>query len=124
HRREDQALVDDLADLIERLMEPTGLEGLELLQRRRLIRHVETIHSATSTFARQRDLRMPPILNVRLPGFRDSTGLLADKTLEGGRWAIDKVKRGGGTAARALPRGRRRRAQPAPPDPATRSPID
>ncbi len=119
HRNEDQTLVDDLADLIERLMEPTGLEGLELLQRRRLIRHVETIHSATSTFARQRQLKMPPILNVALPSFRDSTGLLADKTRDGGRWALGKLS---GTARRALPR--RRRKQLAPPDPATRSPYD
>ncbi len=125
HRIEDQALVDDLADLIERLMEPTGLEGLELLQRRRLIRHVETIHSATSTFARQRRLAMPPILNVDLPSFRDSTGLIADRTKDGGRWALDKVKRGGGTARRVLPGGRRRsRNQLPPPDPATRSPYD
>ena len=124
HHNEDQALVNDLADLIERLMEPTGLEGLELLQRRRLIRHVETIHSATLTFARQRRLTMPPILNVDLPSFRDSTGLIADKTKDGGRWALDKVKRGGGTAKRALPGGRRRRKQLPPPDPATRSPYD
>ena len=124
HRNEDQALVNDLADLIERLMEPTGLEGLELLQRRRLIRHVETIHSATLTFARQRRLAMPPILNVDLPSFRDSTGLIADKTKDGGRWALDKVKRSGGTARRALPRGRRRRKHLPPPDPATRSPYD
>jgi hypothetical protein len=124
HRDEDQALVYDLAELIERLMEPTGLEGLELLQRRRLIRHVETIHSATVTFARQRRLVMPPILNVELPSFRDSTGLLADKTKDGGRWAVGKVKRGGGTARRALPRGPRRRKQLPPPDPETRSPHD
>ena len=124
HRNEDQELVDDLADLIERLMEPTGLEGLELLQRRRLIRHVETIHSATLTFARQRRLVMAPILNVELPSFRDSTGLIADKTKDGGRWALDKVKRGGGTARRALPGGRRRRKDLPPPDPATRSPFD
>ncbi len=125
HRNEDQALVDDLADLIERLMEPTGLEGLELLQRRRLIRHVETIHSATLTFAQQRRLVMPAILNVDLPSFRDSTGLLADKTKDGGRWALGKVKRSGGSARRALP-GRRRRGEqlPPPPDPATRSPYD
>ena len=124
HRNEDQALVDDLADLIERLMEPTGLEGLEMLKRRRLIRHVETIHSATMTFARQRQLVMPPILNNDLPGFRDSTGLIADKTKDGGKWAYDKVKRGGGTARRALPRGRRRPKQLDPPDPSTRSPFD
>lgn len=125
HRREDQALVDDLADLIEQLMEPTGLEGLELLQRRRLIRHVETIHAATNTFAHQRGLVMPSILNVDLPSFRDSTGLIADKTRDGGRWALDRVKRNTGTARRALPAGRRRRKQlPPPPDPATRSPHD
>lgn len=124
HRNEDQALVDDLADLIERLMEPTGLEGLELLQRRRLIRHVETIHSATSTFARQRRLVMPPILNVDLPSFRDSTGLLADRTKDGGRWALDRVRRSGSTARRVLPRRRRRNPQLPPPDPATRSPYD
>lgn len=124
HRTEDQALVDDLADLIERLMEPTGLEGLELLQRRRLIRHVETIHSATVTFARQRQLVMPPILNVDLPGFRDSTGLLADKTKDGGKWALDKVRTTSGSARRLLPGRRRRRRPPPPPDPATRSPFD
>jgi hypothetical protein len=123
HRDEDQSLVNDLAELVERLMEPTGLEGLELLQRRRLIRHVETIHSATVTFARQRQLVMPPILNVDLPRFRDSTGLVADKTKDGGRWAFDQVKRGGGTARRALPVGRRRKRLP-PPDPETRSPYD
>lgn len=127
HRDEDQSLVNDLADLIERLMEPTGLEGLELLQRRRLIRHVETIHSATVTFARQRQLTMPPILNVDLPGFRDSTGLLADKTRDGARWTLDRigntVRRGSGTARRALPR-RRRAPELPPPDPATRSPYD
>lgn len=124
HRDEDQALVDDLADLIERLMEPTGLEGLELLQRRRLIRHVETIHSATTIFARQRQLVMPPILNHDLPRFRDSTGLIADKTKDGGKWALDKVKRGGGKTRGALPRGGRRRKRLDPPDPATRSPYD
>ena len=44
---------------------------------------------------------------------------------DGGRWALDKVKRGGGTARRVLPGGRRRsRNQLPPPDPATRSPYD
>ena len=124
HRSEDQALIDDLADLIERLMEPTGLEGLELLQRRRLIRHVETIHSATTTFARQRRLTMPPILNVDLPGFRDSTGLIADKTRDGGRWALARVRRDGAPRRARRRFGRKNRELPPPPDPSTRSPYD
>jgi len=124
HRTEDQSLVDDLAELIETLMEPTGLEGLEWMQRRRLIRHVETIHAATSTFARQRQLVMPHISNVDLPGFRDSTGMLADKTKDGGRWALDKIKVRGATPRSLLPARRRDRSQPPPPDPTTRSPHD
>ena len=131
HRGEDQALIDDLVEMIDALMEPTGLEGLELVQRRRLIRHVEEIHAATATFARQRDLDLPDVRNGDLPTLRDSTGLIVDKTREGGRWAFDKVKRGGSTARRALPKGRRpHRSRSSPedgppaPDPATRSPFD
>ena len=123
HRSEDQALVDDLAAMMDALMEPTGLEGLALLQRRKLIRHVEEIHAVTVTFARQRDLTMPHMRHADLPTFRDSTALIADRTRDGSKWAFDKVRTGG----RALPVvGRRRRRleqrPPAPPEPDTRLP--
>lgn len=121
HRNEDQLLIDDLVALMERLMEPTGLEGLELLARRRLVRHVETIHAATLTFARQRSLVMPPISNGDLPSFRDSTGLIASKTRDGGRWAIAQAGRTGRSARRRLP-GAKQRREMAPPDPADRVP--
>jgi hypothetical protein len=122
HRHEDQALVDDLVAMIDALMEPTGLEGLEVLQRRRLIRHVEAIHSATTTFARQRDLAMPHLANGRLPTLKDSTGLVASKVLDGSRWTYNRAKQGGRVTRRALP-GRKKR-QPGPPDPQQRSPYD
>ena len=121
HREEDQALIDDLAAMMEALMEPTGLEGLEILQRRRLIRHVEAIHEATTTFARQRDLTMPALSNGRLPTLRDSTNLVATKMLDGTKWTIDRARKGGRVTRRALPRGRQ---DPPPPNPAQRSPID
>ena len=130
HRTEDQVLVDDLIEMIDALMEPTGLEGLELVKRRKLIRHVEEIHAATITFARQRDLDIPEMTNAALPGFRASTSYVAGRTRDGGRWAYDRVKRGGGAARRALPGGRRRAGEtetggtPPPPDPSQRSPID
>jgi len=126
HRTEDQALVDDLIAMIDGLMEPTGLEGLEVVKRRRLIRHVENIHAATATFARQRDLTLPEMDHADLPGFRASTSYVAGRTRDGGRWAFERVKRGGGAARRALP-GRRRSDDdpgPPPPDPADRSPYD
>ena len=132
HRAEDQALVDDLIAMIDALMEPTGLEGLELVKRRKLIRYVEEIHAATATFARQRALNLPEMDNADLPGFRASTSYVAGKTRDGGRWAYDRVKRGGGAARRALPGGKRRDGEfelgpdgtPPPPDPSQRSPID
>ena len=134
HRTEDQALVDDLIEMIDALMEPTGLEGLELVKRRKLIRYVEEIHAATATFARQRDLNLPEMDNADLPGFRASTSYVAGRTRDGGRWAYDRVKRGGGAARRALPGGKRRDGDieigprqvgtPPPPDPTQRSPID
>lgn len=138
HRAEDQALVDDLIRMIDGLMEPTGLEGLEMVNRRRLIRHVEEIHAATATFARQRDLDLPEMANAALPGFRASTSYVAGRTRDGGRWAYDRVKRGGGAARRVLPGGGRKdpghedngaighglAGTPPPPDPSQRSPID
>ena len=132
HRAEDQTLVDELIAMIDALMEPTGLEGLELVKRRKLIRCVEEIHIATATFCRQRDLNLPEMDNADLPGFRASTSHVAGKTRDGGRWAYDRVKRGGGAARRALPGGKRRDdaidfgpdGRPPPPDPAQRSPID
>jgi hypothetical protein len=124
HRSEDQALIDDLIEMIDALMEPTGLEGLELIKRRKLIRHVEDIHSATATFARQRGLDLPAMANAALPGFRASTSYVAGRTRDGGRWAFDRVKRSGGAARRALPGGKRRPAEIPPPDPSQRSPID
>jgi hypothetical protein len=131
HRAEDQALVDDLIEMIDALMEPTGLEGLELVKRRKLIRYVEEIHAATATFARQRDLTLPEMDNADLPGFRASTSYVAGKTRDGGRWAYGHVKRGGGAARRALPGGKRRAGEigsapdgPPPPNPSQRSPID
>ncbi len=136
HRSEDQALVDDLIQMIDALMEPTGLEGLELVKRRKLIRYVEAIHAATATFARQRGLNLPEMDNADLPGFRASTSYLAGRTRDGGRWAYDRVKQGGGAARRALPGGRKPRGEigpgptaappppdPPPPDPSQRSPI-
>ncbi len=122
HRDEDQELVNDLIGTIDELMEPTGIEGLALLQRRKLISHVEEIHDAAATFARQRDLDLPDVSNADLPGFRQSTGYVAERTRDGSRWALNRVKRGGGAARRALLVGRRRRRQLPPPDPATRSP--
>jgi len=122
HRAEDQALVDDLIEMIDALMEPTGLEGLELVKRRRLIRHVEVIHAAAATFARQRDLNLPEMNNAELPGFRASTSYVAGRTRDGGRWAFEHVKRRGGAARRALPGGRR--SDPPPPDPGQRSPVE
>ncbi|MFT6292339.1 MAG: hypothetical protein ACJAR2_002956 [Ilumatobacter sp.] len=104
HRNEDQGLVNDLVALIDTLMEPTGLEGLELLKRRRLIRHVEEIHEATTTFARQRDLVMPPIENGNLNTFRESVRMVSDRTRDGGRWALGKARTGGSAARRVLPR--------------------
>ena len=132
HRAEDQVLVDDLIAMIDALMEPTGLEGLELVKRRKLIRYIEEIHAATATFARQRDLNLPEMENADLPGFRASTSYVAGKTRDGGRWAYARVKRGGGAARRALPGGKRRNSEielgpdgaPPPPDPSQRSPID
>lgn len=123
HRAEDQALVDDLIQMIDGLMEPTGLEGLALLQRRKLIRNVEEIHAATATFARQRGLELPEMDNADLPGFRASTSYVAGRTRDGGRWAFERVRRSGGAARRALP-GSKRHDGPPPPDPRQRSPID
>ena len=121
HRAEDQALVDELTALIDDLMEPTGLEGLEVFQRRRLLRHVEAIHAATATFARQRDLELADLEHGELPGLRDTVGLVARTSLDGGRRALGRVPR---------PRRRRRPelepprppSQPPPPDPARRAP--
>ncbi len=131
HRTEDQALVDDLIEMIDALMEPTGLEGLELVKRRKLIRYVEAIHAATATFARQRDLNLPEMHNADLPGFRSSASYVAGRTRDGGRWAYDRVKRSGGAARRALPGGKQPRGaigsgldDAPPPDPSQRSPID
>lgn len=121
HRAEDQALVDDLVAMMDALMDTTGLEGLEVLQRRRLIRHVEAIHDATATFARQRDLAMPHLANGRLPTLRDSTSLVASKVLDGTKWTYDRARRRGRSTRRAVPGGRK---DPPPPNPAQRSPID
>lgn len=123
HRTEDQSLVDDLIAMIDGLMEPTGLEGLAVVKRGRLIRHVEAIHAATTTFARQRDLNLPEMDHADLPGFRASTSYVAGRSREGGRWAFEQVRRGGGAARRVLP-GRRRGDEPPPPNPAERSPHD
>jgi hypothetical protein len=119
HRKEDQALVDDLVAMIDTLMEPTGLEGLEILQRRRLIRHVEAIHAATTTFAHQRGLAMPHLANDRLPTLKDSTGLVASKVLDGSKWTYGRARR---VTRRARSDGKRR--QPGPPDPLQRSPHE
>jgi hypothetical protein len=118
HRNEDQDLVDDLVALIDTLMEPTGLEGLELLKRRRLIRHVEEIHEATATFARQRDLVMPPIANDELNTFGESVRVVSSRTRDAGRWTLGKARTGGGAARRVLPR-RRKQPELAPPHPAS-----
>jgi len=123
HRIEDQALVDDIIQLIDSLMEPTGLEGLEIVKRRKLIRYVEAIHHATATFAHQRNLTLAEMTHADLPGFRASTSYVAERTRDGGLWAFDQVKRGGTAARRALPRSKRR-SDPPPPDPSQRSPID
>lgn len=123
HRTEDQSLVDDLIAMIDGLMEPTGLEGLAVVKRGRLIRHVEAIHAAATTFARQRDLNLPEMDHADLPGFRASTSYVAGRSRDGGRWAFEQVKRSGGAARRALP-GRRRGNDPPPPNPAERSPLD
>ena len=116
HRAEDEALIADLVDMMERLMEPTGLEGLEVLQRMRLIRLVEQIHSATATFARRRSIPMPALSTGELPTWRDSAGLVASKARDGGKWVFGLARRGG---RRALPS---RRSDPPPPDPSQRRP--
>ncbi|WP_420451600.1 hypothetical protein [Ilumatobacter sp.] len=101
HRVEDQHLVDDLAALIDELMEPTGLEGIEVVHRRRLLRHVQAIHAATVTFARQRDLEVADPVHGVLPGLSDAVGTVARRSVDGGRWALGRIRRRGPGRARA-----------------------
>jgi|GEM_PF-2964946 len=121
HRAEDQLLVNDLVEMMNALMEPTGLEGLEVLQRGRLIRHVEQIHAATAMFARQRSLDLAHLKHGDLPSWRDSAGLVAGRAAETGRWAFGAARRTGSASRRLLP-GRKNRRQPPPPNPAQRRP--
>ena len=106
-------------------MEPTGLEGLELVKRRTLIRHVEAIHAATATFARQRDLNLPEMDNADLPGFRAST--LVRRRQDARRRPLGVRPRQ--TRGRSSPTCDFRAASDVsdeipPPDPSQRSPID
>ena len=93
----DQTLVDMMQDIADRLSQPTGYEGLALLQKRRLIKHVSQVDEMGQWFCEQRHLDSRPIERTEFAGLQESLGKA--------RGAAADVARG---AARAIAEGRDR----------------
>lgn len=93
HRAEDQGLVDELVSFIDRLAEPTGLEGLELWKRNQLARDIEILRNAVVSFAAQRVLDTTPAGHDELPTLRQSVVEVKNRSLVGTAWAWDRVTR-------------------------------
>ena len=93
----DQAVVDNLQDVIDRLTAATGYEGFAPLQKRRLHRHVSQLDEMNSWFCQQRRLDHRPSEPRELAGITESLdkvrGTIADRARTTGRAIAATPKR-------------------------------
>lgn len=75
----DQGLVDMLQDVADRLISPTGYEGLALLQKRRLSEHVGRLDEVGRWFCEQRHLDDRPTERPELARMPESLGKVGGK---------------------------------------------
>jgi hypothetical protein len=85
----DQALLNDLTEAAGELMEPTGWEGLRLLERQRLSRRGADVARSVAWFAAQRNLDLSP-LSAAYPSTRESIARAGDKVLDLGRGIYER----------------------------------
>ncbi len=72
HRNEDQRLVADLTEFVDRLAEPNGLEGLELWKRARLAENTAELRELIDRFADERVLDVDTSGRNELPTLAES----------------------------------------------------
>ena len=72
HRAEDQHLVEELTDFVDRLAEPNGLEGLELWKRARLAENTAELRELIDRFAEERVLDVDTSGRNELPKLTES----------------------------------------------------
>lgn len=87
----DQALVDTLQDVANRLSQPTGYEGLAVVQKRRLIKHVAQLDEMSRWFCEQRHLDDRATERPEFAGFQESLGKARDATADVARTAAKAI---------------------------------
>jgi hypothetical protein len=93
HRSEDQRLVDDLTQFLDRLAAPNGLEGLELWKRNQLERNTEALRTAIDQFAAMRVLDVDTAGRRELPTAWQSVLVAKDLGLDSAGRVRDWVTR-------------------------------
>lgn len=74
----DQALVEMLQDVADRLASPTGFEGLAPLQKRRLSKHLAQVDEMSHWFCEQRNLDHRPSERPELARMSESLGKVGE----------------------------------------------
>jgi hypothetical protein len=95
HQLEDQRLVDDLTTFVDRLAQPTGLEGLELWKRDQLEASIASLQVGIDRFATQRTLDIRSDDPTALPTLRESLTVAKNWGVDHGRGALRRVARRG-----------------------------
>jgi hypothetical protein len=90
----DQSLVAELQDVADRLAQPTGYEGLAVLQKGRLVKHVRQLDEMGKWFCEQRHLDDRPSERPEFAGFQESVVKARDTAAGAARSAAKAVADG------------------------------